>query len=407
MLNGKTIILGVTGGIAAYKACELVSRLKKLNADVRVVMTKEATKLIGPITLRTLSGNPVVTDLFTDEPADLPVPHIALAQKADLIIIAPCTANIIGKLAGGIADDALTTIVMASPAKKLIAPAMNCEMWRNPVVQDNIAKLGVRSFEFVGPEEGMLACGVEDIGKMSKPRAIVKAAIKLLGENKETLTPDLHGQKVLITAGGTREAIDPIRFIGNRSSGKMGYALAAAARRRGADVTLVSGPTQAAAPEGVTVISVEDAKGMREAVLANRPGQNIIIMAAAVADYRPTITFWQKLKKENEVFELELSRTVDILAELGRTKNGTCLVGFAAETNDHIENARAKLSEKNLDLIVVNDASAIEQDSSEIKLIDKHGNVEEYPMQAKPQSANIILDKIISLIPRSPDPRLS
>jgi phosphopantothenoylcysteine decarboxylase/phosphopantothenate--cysteine ligase len=397
MLNGKTIIVGVTGGIAAYKACELVSRLKKQNADVWVVMTREATKLIGPITLRTLSGNPVVTDLFADELAGLPVPHIALAQKADIIIIAPCTANIIGKIAGGIADDALTTIVMASTARKLIAPAMNCEMWRNPLVQKNVNELRVAGHEFIGPEAGKLACGVEDIGKMSKPRAIVKQAIKLLAGDVEGSTPDLHGKRVLITAGGTREAIDPVRFIGNRSSGKMGYALAEAAQKRGADVTLVSGPTALAAPDGVTVIKVEDAKGMHEAVLANRPGQNIIIMAAAVADYRPTITYWQKLKKESDTIKLELSKTVDILADLGRLKNGTRLIGFAAETNDHIENAKTKMSEKNLDLIVVNDASAIEQDSSEIKIIDKQGKIEEHPELSKRESADRILDAVLRL----------
>ncbi|MDD4179019.1 MAG: bifunctional phosphopantothenoylcysteine decarboxylase/phosphopantothenate--cysteine ligase CoaBC [Candidatus Margulisbacteria bacterium] len=398
MLTNKTIIVGVTGGIAAYKACELVSRLKKLNADVWVVMTAAATKLVGPITLRTLSGNPVVTDLFADELSTLPVPHIALAQKADIIIIAPCTANIIGKIANGIADDALTTIVMASPAQKLIAPAMNAEMWRNPAVKKNVSWLESRDFVFIGPEEGKLACGSEDIGVMSKPRAIVKEATRLLPGSKTASAADLTGKKVLITAGGTREAIDPVRFIGNRSSGKMGYALAEAARQRGAEVTLVSGSTHLAAPEGITVIKVEDAKSMHEAVIANRAGQHIIIMAAAVADYRPTITFWQKLKKESETIKLELSKTVDILADLGRLKNGTYLVGFAAETNDHVENAKAKMSEKNLDLIIVNDASAIEQDSSEIKIIDKHGNVDEHPEQAKHQSANKILDKILSQI---------
>ncbi|MFA4967866.1 MAG: bifunctional phosphopantothenoylcysteine decarboxylase/phosphopantothenate--cysteine ligase CoaBC, partial [Candidatus Margulisiibacteriota bacterium] len=251
MLKNKTIILGVTGGIAAYKSCTIVSRLKDLGADVWVVMTKEATKLVGPITFRTLSGNPVITDLFDDGISGLPVPHISLAEKADLIIIAPATANIIGKIARGIADDALTTIAMASGAKKLIAPAMNCNMWRNPIVEKNVEMLKNYRYEFVGPEEGKLACGDYDIGRMSEPEKIIEKIVEMIKEKQ-----DFFGKTLLITAGGTREAIDPVRYISNRSSGKMGYALAEAAAKRGAEVVLISAPTHLSPPVNVKLINV-------------------------------------------------------------------------------------------------------------------------------------------------------
>ncbi|MFH1347158.1 MAG: bifunctional phosphopantothenoylcysteine decarboxylase/phosphopantothenate--cysteine ligase CoaBC [Candidatus Margulisiibacteriota bacterium] len=299
MLKDKTIILGVASSIAAYKACEVVSRLKKLGADVWVVMTKEATKLIAPLTFRTLSENPVITDLFSDELSKLPVPHISLAKKADLVLISPCTANIIGKLANGIADDPLTTICLASNAKKLIAPAMNCEMWRNAVVQENIEKLRVRracrqagSFEFVGPEEGKLACGDEDIGRMSEPEEIVGKLVSLLAPRQssgQVGEQDLKGKHVLVTAGGTKEAIDPVRYISNRSSGKMGYALAQAARKRGATVTLISANGHLPDPLDIKIVKVESAAGMLEAVLGYSDDAHAVIMAAAVSDFSPKV----------------------------------------------------------------------------------------------------------------------
>ena len=393
MLHGKTIIVGVTGGIAAYKSAEIVSRLKTLGAQVVVVVTAEAQKLVAPLTFRTLSGNPVITDLFEQEISLLPVPHIALAQKADLILIAPCTANIIGKIAGGIADDALTTLVMASPAQKLIAPAMNCAMWRNPALQENVRKLGVWGFEIIGPNTGKLACGDEDVGRMAEPEEIVAKLIGLLAVEVER---DLTGKRVLITAGGTREAIDPVRYISNRSSGKMGYALAEAAARRGAEVTLISAPTQLKAPEGIKIVNVVSAREMYLAVMEHKNSQDIIIMTAAVADYQPTVTLWQKLKKEEATFQLDLSRTIDILAELGKSKNGSFLVGFAAETENHLENAREKMEKKNLDLIGVNDVEAFEADDSEAQIMGKTGGVKSLPRLSKLEIAHKVIDAIVS-----------
>ena len=393
MLKNKIIILGVTGGIAAYKSATIVSRLKDLGADVWVVMTKEAAQLVGPLTFRTLSGNPVITDLFSEEFSKTPVPHISLAEKADLILIAPATANIIGKLACGLADDALTTIALASPAKKIIAPAMNCNMWRSEAVRENVGKLGVRSWEFVGPEKGKLACGDYDIGRMAEPEEIVKKIDSLLdGKNQ-----DLAGKKILITAGATREAIDPVRYISNRSSGKMGYALAEAAARRGAEVVLISGPTHLTPPAGVKHIGVESAKEMHEAVMENKNDRHAVIMAAAVADYRPTVTLWQKMKKEDDSISLELSKTTDILAALGQNKNGSCLIGFAAESNDHIANAKEKLKNKNLDMIIINDVSAIESDESEITIMDGDGETEKLPPMPKTKVADEILNRLIDL----------
>lgn len=355
-----------------------------------MVMTREATQFVGPLTFRTLSGNPVVVDLFSREVSDLPVPHVSLAGKADLILIAPCTANIIGKIAHGIADDALTTIAMVSNSPKIIAPAMNGNMWRNPIVSENVEKLKALKWEFIGPEEGKLACGDEDIGRMAEPEKILERVVGLLGGSQ-----DMKGKQVLVTAGGTREAIDPVRYISNRSSGKMGYFLAEAARKRGADVTLIACPTQIDPPEGVKVIQVESTKEMREAVMSNR--KDIIIMAAAVSDYRPRVTFWQKLKKTDDSFSLELSKTADILKELGDKKNGSHLVGFAAETENLIENAREKLENKNLDLIVANDVAAFESDTSKVVIIDRSGNVESLPELSKQEIAHRILDAVLRL----------
>ena len=395
MLKDKTIIVGITGCIAAYKSAAMVSRLKDLGAEVWVAMTKEAAALVGPLTFRTLSGNPVVTDLFSQEILNTPVPHISLAEKADLIVIAPCTANVIGKLANGIADDALTTITMASNAPKLLAPAMNPNMWNNPAVQENVEKLKRNKFELIGPAEGKLACGKEDVGRMTEPEEILIQVVSLLGSSVDR---DLEGKKVLVTAGGTREAIDPVRFISNRSSGKMGYAIAQAAYLRGADVTLISAPSALDAPSGVKIINVESAKEMHEAVMENQAGQNVIVMAAAVADYRPAISFWQKLKKDGKTYALELLETVDILEELGKRKNGSLLVGFAAETENHVDNALEKLHKKNLDLIVANDAAAFDNDVIKFSIVDRDLGVQEYDQQPKSQAANIILDKISAFL---------
>jgi phosphopantothenoylcysteine decarboxylase/phosphopantothenate--cysteine ligase len=395
MLKGKTIIVGVTGGIAAFKTCDLVSTLKKLEAEVWVVMTRAAQEFVTPLTLRTLSGNPVITELFSEDEYQKPVPHVTLAEKADLIIIAPATANLLGKIAGGIADDALTTTIMTAKCPKLLAPAMNTNMWENPIVQKNIGTLRALGYHFVGPIEGRLACGAVGMGKMAEVAKIIRKAEGLF--LKEEKSADLQGMKILITAGATREAIDPIRFISNRSSGKMGYALAAAAQSRGAEVTLISGPTSLPHPPGVKVIEVQTAEEMREEVMRHRAGQRAIIMAAAVADYKPAVTFWQKLKKDGETYNLELLKTTDILAELGKMKNGSYLIGFAAETNNHLENAREKLEKKNLDLIVVNDAAAFEADESEVHLIERNGTVTPLPRQKKHETAHQILDALLRL----------
>lgn len=395
MLKGKTVIVGVTGGIAAFKACDLVSTLKKLGAEVWVVMTRSAQEFVTPLSLRTLSQNPVITELFSDDEYKKPVPHVSLAEKADLIIVAPATANFLGKVAYGIADDALTTTVMAAKCPKLFAPAMNTGMWENPIVQKNIAGLKSLNYHFVGPIEGRLACGTTGVGKMAEIAKIIRKAEGLF--SKVEKSADLFGMKILITAGATHEAIDPIRFISNRSSGKMGYALAAAAQARGAEVTLISGPTNLPHPPGVKLIEVQTAEEMRDEVMKHRPGQKAIIMAAAVADYRPAVTFWQKLKKDGESYNLELLKTTDILAELGKMKNGSYLIGFAAETNNHLENAKEKLEKKNLDLIVVNDAAAFEAEESEVHLIHKTGSVTPLPRQKKSDLAHHILDAILRL----------
>ena len=410
MLQGKTIILGVSSSIAAYKACDLVSRLKKLGADVWVVMTDAATKLVSPLTFRTLSGNPVLTNLFADELASLPVPHIALAKRAAAIIIAPATANIIGKIANGIADDPLTTIVMAATVPKLIAPAMNCEMWRNPVVLENVRKLRAENCEFVGPVEGKLACGDDDIGCMSESEEIISKLLSFLVPKQ-----DLVGKHVLVTAGGTREAIDPVRYISNRSSGKMGYAVARAARERGATVTLISAPTNLPAPLDIKPVKVESASEMLTAMLKHYSKADVVIMAAAVSDYKPVVAELAlptkrkkgkvnfaatKIKKSNHDLQLMLKPTPDILKALARQKGrkDKVLVGFALETNDLIKNAKKKLKEKDLDLIVANKPKTFDGDQIEFSVIDRKGKTKNYTKQAKAQAAQKILDQVISLI---------
>jgi phosphopantothenoylcysteine decarboxylase/phosphopantothenate--cysteine ligase len=389
MFKDKTIIVGVTGGIAAYKSADLVSKLTQLGADVWVAMTPEAAKLVTPLTFRTLSGNPVITDLFSDELSNIRVPHISITEKADLIIIAPATANIIGKIAQGIADDPLSTMVIASKSPKLIAPAMNKNMWENPVVKENVAKLVSLGYQMVGPEIGWLACESTGKGRMSEVVAIIAKAEEMLKASK-----DLSGVSILITAGGTREAIDPVRFIGNRSSGKMGYAVAKAAVDRGARVTLITAATQLDAPSGCRVIEVETAAQMKEAVMLEAKRADAVVMAAAVADYKPLKTQSSKLKKQSSKLGIKLHKTDDILGILGKNKGKKVLVGFSLETDKLIENSKKKLIDKNLDLVVANGPEAFDGDSSKAHLIYQNGKIENLGKVSKLNTANRILDLV-------------
>ena len=392
MLAGKNILLGVTGGIAAYKAVEIVSRLRKAGAAVHVIMTEGATKFVAPLTFREISGNPVVHTMW-DEPKTWNVEHIALAQWADCFVIAPATANMIGKIASGIADDMLSTTAMAATSPVMIAPAMNTNMYHNPITQQNMAKLHQLGYHIIEPAAGMLACGIEGVGRLPEPVVVVEAIQALFAAQS-----DLKSKKVLVTAGGTREPIDPVRYIGNRSSGKMGYALAEAAVKRGAQVVLVSGPVSLTPPVGVQFIPVETAQEMRAAVLADFADSDIVIKAAAVADYRVACQASQKIKKTGDTLSLVLEKNPDILAELGRIKTQQILVGFAAETENLIAHAAEKLQRKNADLIVANDVTlqgaGFNADTNIVKLLYKDGNVEELPQMAKKELADVIFDKI-------------
>lgn len=394
MLTNKNIVLGVSGGIAAYKACELTSRLKKLNANVDIIMTKSAAEFVTPLTFQALSLNQVVVDMF-DKPKYWEIEHISLAKKADLIIIAPATANVIGKLANGIADDMLTTTVMASKAIKLIAPAMNTNMYENPVVQRNMETLKQLGYYFIEPGEGRLACGDIGKGKMAEPEQIEQRI-------RELLLPirDLSGKTILVTAGPTREALDPVRFITNHSSGKMGFAIAEKAALRGARVYLVSGPSSLPTPVGVERIDVESAMDMHAAVMKHVEEADIIIKSAAVADYRAAEISNEKIKKTEGELVIKLQKNPDILQELGKIKGNKVLIGFAMETENLIENAKAKVQKKNLDFIVANnlktEGAGFAGDTNIVKIIDKQGHIEEVPMMKKSQLADIILDKALS-----------
>ncbi|MEE8185845.1 MAG: bifunctional phosphopantothenoylcysteine decarboxylase/phosphopantothenate--cysteine ligase CoaBC [Thermodesulfobacteriota bacterium] len=387
-MKDKNIILGVTGGIAAYKAADLTRLIIKAGGSVWPVMTRAATEFITPLTLETLAKNPALTGLFNKR-GNGTIDHIELAAKADLIIVAPATANIIGKVASGIADDLLTTIIMATRAPILFAPAMNTKMYENPIVQDNIQKLKRLNYLFVGPEEGELACGEKGKGRLSEPESILDAAIDCLSRK------DLTDDKILVTTGPTRESIDPVRFISNPSSGRMGHAIAIAARRRGAEVVLVSGPSSLPPPGGVTLINVTTAEEMAEASLSHFPQSTIVIMAAAVSDLRPRTASKRKINKEDVAITIETERTRDILKEMGKRKKGQFLVGFALETDDIVKNAQNKLEEKNLDLIAANDPRALGAEISQITLINKDNKVETLPPLSKGEVANRILDKII------------
>jgi phosphopantothenoylcysteine decarboxylase / phosphopantothenate---cysteine ligase len=395
MLKGKEIILGVTGGIAAYKAVELLRLLTKAGANVHVIMTAGAMEFVTPLTFQTLSMNPVSTSLF-NLISEREIGHISLADRADLFIIAPATANVIGKVAAGIADDMLTTTVMATKAPVLIAPAMNVNMYQNPIYRENEAKLKAHGYCIAEPATGLLACGWEGEGKLQEPQIIFEEAVSLL-------TPkDLVGERVLVTAGPTREELDPVRFLSNHSSGKMGYALARAARRRGADVVLVTGPTCLAAPWGVETVEVESAVEMREAVLARAGTSSVIIKAAAVADYRPMARSAEKIKKTEAPQILELVRNPDILGELGSLAGTRVLVGFAAETGSLLENAARKLAEKNLDMVVANDVgqagAGFNVDTNIARLIFRDGSAEDLPLMSKGEMADRILDRVSKLL---------
>ena len=399
MFKDKTVVIGVSGGIAVYKTLDVISRLRKLGVNVNVIMTASAAKFVTPLSFQSLSQNYVVCDMFED-PKTWDVEHISLAKRADVFLIAPATANVIGKMANGIADDMLTTTIMATKAKVLIAPAMNTNMYENPIVQRNINILKELGYNFVDPESGRLACGDTGKGKLAAPETIVDEVVKLLSTEQ-----DLKGKSIIVTAGPTMESIDPVRFISNRSSGKMGYAIATQAINRGADVTLISGPTNLTPPQNLKkLIRIESAKDMYDAVIENLDENQVVIKSAAVADYKPKNYFNKKIKKSDDDLSIELDRNKDIAYEIGKIKNDKILVGFAAETNDLIENAKGKVKKKNLDFIVANDltkeGAGFGVDTNIVKIIDKEGNITEYPKMKKEEVANVILDKVKILLKR-------
>lgn len=395
MLKGKTVLLGITGSIAAYKIAYLASALHKLHADVHVLMTENATNFINPITFETLTGNKCLVDTF-DRNFQFQVEHVSIAKKADVVMIAPASANVIGKLANGLADDMLTTTVMACRCQKILAPAMNTAMYENPVVQDNIRKLQTYGYEVITPASGYLACGDTGAGKMPEPETLLEYILKEAAFQK-----DLAGKKLLVTAGPTQEAIDPVRCLTNHSSGKMGYAIAKMAMLRGAEVTLVSGPTAIEPPLFVKVVPVTSARDMFEAVTGLSDEQDIIIKAAAVADYRPKQVSEDKVKKKDDQASIELERTDDILKYLGQHKRqGQFLCGFSMETRDMLRNSRAKLEKKNLDMVAANnlkvEGAGFQGDTNVLTLITQDEEVS-LPLMSKEDAALKILDKILLL----------
>ncbi len=396
MLSGKRIVLGVSGSIAAFKAVELLRELVKRGAEVQVVMTEAATRFVAPLTFETLSRQPVLLDMFSLVYGSH-IGHIEATARADLFVIAPATAHTIARLAHGLADDFLSNIYLASRCPVLLAPAMDSDMYQHAAVQENIKRLQDRGLHIVGPASGELASGLVGPGRLVEPPEIVEAIERLL-----SAAGDLTGEVVLVTAGPTREPLDPVRFLSNRSSGKMGYAIAEAAAARGARVILVSGPTALPPPQGVDVVEVETAQQMHDAVLAKLSSATVVIKAAAVADYRPKQVAGRKLKKDEAVPEVTLESTPDILAEVGKRKGRRILVGFAAETEDLVENARKKLQRKNLDLMVVNDVSqpgaGFDSDTNVVKILDAQGGVQDLPLQSKRSVANRILDRVVSLM---------
>ena len=391
MLKGKTVVLGVTGSIAAYKAASLVSLLVKNHADVHVIMTKNALNFINPITFETLTKNKCLVDTF-DRNFEFKVEHVSLAKAADIFVIAPATANVIAKAVHGIADDMLTTTFLASKCPKLICPAMNTAMYENPVTQDNIRLCSKYGYKLVEPVEGLLACGDVGRGKMSEPEEIFEHICLEICRKK-----DLKGKKILVTAGPTQEAIDPVRYVTNHSTGKMGYAVAKVAAQRGADVTLVSGPVQLKKPAGVKLVNIKSAKEMFDAVKAEFDGCDILIKAAAVADYRPKNVSGEKIKKTDTSLELEMEKTDDILKYLGQNKKKQFLCGFSMETENMVENSRAKLDKKNLDMIVANNlkvsGAGFGTDTNIVTIITKDKEIE-LPKMSKEEVA----DELLTLI---------
>ena len=396
MLQGKTVLLGVTGSIAAYKIAYLASALKKLHAQVHVLMTKNATNFINPITFESLTGNKCLVDTF-DRNFQFQVEHVSIAKQADVVMIAPASANVIGKLAHGIADDMLTTTIMACKCKKIISPAMNTNMYENPIVQDNLAILQHYGYEVIEPASGYLACGDTGAGKMPEPEMLLEYILREIAKEK-----DLTGQKVLVTAGPTQEAIDPVRYITNHSSGKMGYALAKAAMLRGAQVTLVSGPCAIEPPPFVKLVPIVTAKEMFDAVTSVSFEQDIIIKAAAVADYRPAKVFDDKVKKQEGQMSIELEKRDDILQYLGDNRvPGQFLCGFSMETQNMLGNSRAKLGKKHLDMVAANNlkvaGAGFQGDTNVLTLITQDEDVS-LQLMSKEDAANIILDKILSIM---------
>jgi len=388
VLKGRKILIGITGSVAAYKAIELIKELKKEGATVKALMTESSKRFVTPLSIEIATENEVFCDMF-----QLPFSHIDLVKEVDLFIVAPATANIIGKYANGIADDLLSTSLLAFNGRPIFVPAMNWRMYENPVVQKNIQHLSAMGVKFVGPERGKLACGEEGIGRMAKIESIVESIKTAFTEQ------DLSGECVLVTAGPTREYIDPIRYISNRSSGKMGYAIAKVAKRRGAEVTLISGPVSLPYPEGIEVIRVESAEQMREAVLDNVSISTIFIMAAAVSDFAPAETKSTKIEKKYSL-SIEVLKTPDILEEAAKFKNRPFIVGFSAETGNRIDRARKKLKSKNVDMIVFNDvsksSSGFDVDTNEVVLIDRESEIK-LPLMTKEEIAYILLDRIIEL----------
>jgi len=392
MLTGKTIVLGITGGIAAYKAADIASKLTQAGAKVEVVMTESATRFIAPLTLRSLTGRPVVTSMW-ELASEFSITHISLAEAADVVVIAPATANIIAKLATGIADDMLTCTVLATKAPVIVAPAMHADMFQNSITQDNLAKLKTRGFTIIDPGYGYLASGKVGLGRLAETETIIGTMKQVLGGSGE-----LASKRIVVKAGGTRASIAPVRYIGNRSSGKMGYAMAEAARDRGANVTLIT-TSSLPEPAGVEVIPVETAFQMKEAVAKAVAQADVLIMAAAVADYQPKKVAEAKIKKETPSLTLELIRTPDILTEV---KGNFVKVGFAADSEDLVANAKQKLEKKQLDLVVANDItdadSGFGTDTNKVTLIDRDGKIESLPLLSKREVAERILDRVVGML---------
>ncbi|MDI6689629.1 MAG: bifunctional phosphopantothenoylcysteine decarboxylase/phosphopantothenate--cysteine ligase CoaBC [Actinomycetota bacterium] len=396
MLKGKTVVLGVTGSIAAYKSVEIARELIKQEARVKVIMTDAATHFVNPLTFETITGQPVITSLFRPEFRGK-IHHISLAEEADLILVAPATANILAKAAHGIADDMLSTTLLSATCTIIFAPAMNTRMYLNPVTQENIKLLKKRGFRIIEPERGGLACGEEDLGRLASIDKIVDTVKSELIKEM-----DLQGKIIIVTAGGTQEPFDPIRYIGNRSSGKMGYAIAEAAWGRGAHVILISAPTQLEPPRGIETIHIRTAMEMQEAVLKYFDRADAVIKTAAVTDFRPTVFHPHKIKRDRQRITLELEGNPDILEELGKRKRNQILIGFAAESENLVENAKQKLKKKNLDFIVANDitkvGSGFEEDVNEVIIIDAEGKVESFPPLFKGKIAEMVIDRLITLL---------